>query len=189
MVQNEIFRANEKIDELKTNMGFDQEELEQWTLAEKQKEEDQEVLQKYSKQDEKKIKELTLESDKWIKLTEDKKTELERAITETHSQQIELDKTAEDYKELHRQRQHLVQQWEDTIQSVNRKDELIQTAGEALNAGKVDIQMKQEDLYDTTKRLEDIVQDNKKVETQTEKAVRVLISLRDENERIKKEIK
>lgn len=189
LVQNEIFRANEKIDELKTNMGFDQEELEQWTLAEKQKEEDQEVLEKYSKQDEKKIKDLTLESEKWAKLVEEKKVEYEKEITETQSQQIELEKTAEDFKNVHKERQYLIQQWEDTIEAMNKRDELIQKAGEALNNGKLEIQSKQEELLEQTRRYEDRVQDNKKLETQIEKSTRVLENLRDQNEILKKQIR
>lgn len=189
MVQNEIFRTNEKIDELKTNMGFDQEELEQWTLAEKQKEEDQEIIEQYSKQDEKKIKDINLDSEKWTKLTELKKTEYEKEITETQSVQIELEKTAEDYKALHKERQDLIQQWEDTIEAMNKRDEMIQKAGEALTNGKDDIQRRQEDLYEHTKRFEDRVQDNKKLEQQIDKSGRVLEGLRDQNEKLKKHIK
>ena len=45
-------------------MNFNQEELEQWSLAAKQKEEDNLALEKYRRQDEIKVKELNLEIEK-----------------------------------------------------------------------------------------------------------------------------
>lgn len=49
------------MDEFKTQMRWNQEELEQWALAAKQKEEDNLALQKYTRADESKVKELNLQ--------------------------------------------------------------------------------------------------------------------------------
>lgn len=57
-VQNAIFRGNESMDRFKLQMNWNQEELEQWALAAKQKEEDNLALQKYTRADDAKIKEL-----------------------------------------------------------------------------------------------------------------------------------
>lgn len=57
-VQNGIFGANESMDRFKLQMNWNQEELEQWALAAKQKEEDNLALQKYARADDVKIKEL-----------------------------------------------------------------------------------------------------------------------------------
>lgn len=46
------------MDRFKLQMNWNQEELEQWALAAKQKEEDNLALQKYARADEVKIKEL-----------------------------------------------------------------------------------------------------------------------------------
>jgi hypothetical protein len=46
IVQNNIFRGNERLDQFKMQLNWNQEELEQWTLAAKQKEEDNKALQK-----------------------------------------------------------------------------------------------------------------------------------------------
>jgi hypothetical protein len=56
-----IFKGNEKMDQFKLLMNWNQEEMEQWVLAQKQKEEDNLALEKYRRQDESKIKELTLQ--------------------------------------------------------------------------------------------------------------------------------
>lgn len=48
-VQTAIYRANEKMDEFKMQMNWNQDELEQWAVAAKQKEEDNITLQKYTR--------------------------------------------------------------------------------------------------------------------------------------------
>ena len=58
--QNMIFKANEQMDKFKLKMNWNQEELEQWALATRQKEEDHLTLEKYRRADEQKIKDLTL---------------------------------------------------------------------------------------------------------------------------------
>ena len=57
-------KANERIDQYKLNMNCNEEELERWALAAKQKEEDNLALEKYMRQDEVKIKEHNLEIEK-----------------------------------------------------------------------------------------------------------------------------
>ncbi|CAM9709076.1 unnamed protein product [Choristocarpus tenellus] len=57
-VQNSMFSVNERMDGFKLQMNWNQEELEQWALAAKQKEDDNLALQKYTRADEVKIKAL-----------------------------------------------------------------------------------------------------------------------------------
>ena len=58
--QGLIYKANEQLDEFKLQMNWNQDELEQWSLAAKQKEEDNLALERYKRADEAKIKELTM---------------------------------------------------------------------------------------------------------------------------------
>jgi len=60
-IQNVIYKANETLDEFKMQMNWNQEELEQWAVASRQKEEDNIAMQKYTRADEAKIKELTFQ--------------------------------------------------------------------------------------------------------------------------------
>ncbi|KAL9644004.1 hypothetical protein ABK040_005472 [Willaertia magna] len=188
IVQNELFRANEKLEQIRTNLGFNQEELEQWTLAERQKDDDHLALEKYSKKDEKKIKDLMLENERWARAVEEKRAELQREITETQSIQIELEKTAEDYKTKHIERQDVVNKWESTIQSMNKRDEMIQKAGERFAEGKNNLQLKQEELFEQTKHYEQHVQNNRELNQKIEKSTRIVESLRDIYEKDKKHL-
>jgi len=46
-MQNAIFKGNEKLDQYNMEMTLNREELEQWALAAKQKEEDNQALMRY----------------------------------------------------------------------------------------------------------------------------------------------
>ena len=99
------------MDQFKLEMNWNQEELEQWALAARQKEEDNLTLEKYRRADEAKIKELTLQIEKLTVEVARKAAELEQEVTETQAAQIELDKTAEEFKRLHSERHQLYLQW------------------------------------------------------------------------------
>jgi hypothetical protein len=58
-------------------------------------------MEKYKRADDARIKELTLHIEKLTKRVNRKKVELENEVTETQAAQIQLDKTAEDFRKLH----------------------------------------------------------------------------------------
>ena len=45
-IQSDIFKGNERLDEFKLEMNWQQEQLEQWALAARQKEEDEIALER-----------------------------------------------------------------------------------------------------------------------------------------------
>lgn len=98
VLQNSIYKATEKMDQFKLLMNWNQEEIEQWALAQRQKEEDNAALEKYRHQDAAKIKELQLAMEKSSKAVVRKKEELESEVMETQAAQIQLDKAAEDFR-------------------------------------------------------------------------------------------
>ena len=75
-----------------------QEEIEQWALAQRQKEEDNAALEKYRHQDAAKAKELLMAQEKVSKAVVQKKEDLEAEVMETQAAQIQLDKAAEDFR-------------------------------------------------------------------------------------------
>ena len=87
-VHNETYKANEKLDEFKFQMKWNQEELEKWALAAKQKEDDQLALERYSRADEHKVKELTLMQEHLTREMQTVVTRLEGELTDTRVQTI-----------------------------------------------------------------------------------------------------
>lgn len=123
--KKQLVSAREELEKLKTDLNLNQEELEQWATAATKKEEENLLLQKYTMADELKIKELMLTIEDLTKVSVEKKSLLENEVTETQSNQTELDKLAERFKSRHEERRHLIQQWKDTIESMNNRDQAI----------------------------------------------------------------
>lgn len=69
------------------------------------------------------IEKLTLEVSR-------KQSDLEREITATQTSQIELDKTAEEFKKEHDQRHILFNKWQEVTKTIARRDDDINRIGE-----------------------------------------------------------
>lgn len=124
-LQTQIHKANEEMEKLKLALNWNQEELEQWATAATKKEEDNLALQKYTRADEMKIKELALSIESLTKLSVEKQAQVENETTETQTRQVELDKTAESFKVQHTERRQLVKQWQETVESMRSRDKEI----------------------------------------------------------------
>ncbi|KAI8904597.1 hypothetical protein DFJ77DRAFT_244810 [Powellomyces hirtus] len=126
-IQNNIYRGNERIDGIRADLKLEKSELDEWLRVQSEKEEDNMALLKYTKEDNQKIKELSLGIEKLMQEVNKKKAILSAEVTETQVTQIELDKTTEAFKQLHQERQDLIQQWESTIEGMHKKDQEIVT--------------------------------------------------------------
>ena len=179
-IQSQIYKANEKMDEFKMQMNWNQEELEQWAVAAKQKEEDNIALQKYTRADEIKIKELTLILEQTTRELLNDKVRLENEVTETSAKQMELDRIAQEFKTMHAERQALVTQWQSTIEEMKRRDREISELGERFAKSKLDKVKKETLLAMQKKRLLAQQGDNKDVEARSETLGRVVSKKREE---------
>jgi len=124
-IRTQIKVAEDELEKLRTDFNLNQEELEQWATAATKREEESIALQKYALADELKIEELTLTIEDLTKRLLEKKTLLENEVTETRSNQTELDKMADRFKSRHEERRQFIEQWKDTIESMNSRDEAI----------------------------------------------------------------
>ena len=179
-IQNMIFKANEKMDQFKLEMNWNQEELEQWALATRQKEEDNLTLEKYRRADEAKIKELTLTIEKLTIEVSQKAQELEKEVTETQAAQIELDKTAEEFKRVHQERHKLYLQWTDAVVASRKIEEQIATIGEEYANARVYLQKKKEDYEASNQRLQREKENNKTLEIEIVGEERVIAKTRED---------
>lgn len=165
-IQNAMFAANEKLEQFKLQMNWNQEELLQWSLAAKQKDEDRAALEKYAQQDNIKIKNLTLKMEKATRNVQEMKANLDNEITESQAVQIELDKTAEEYRQLHVQRQELVKQWNDAMDAMMKRDQAIAATGEQIAEVKKHVRERERTLAQEKEYLEAEETNNKQMEVQ-----------------------
>ncbi|CAD8185682.1 unnamed protein product [Paramecium octaurelia] len=183
-VQNSIYRGNERLDKYKIEMNWNQEELEQWVLAARQKEEDSLTMEKYKRGDEAKIKELNLQIEKLTVEVSRRQNELDREITETQTAQIELDKTAEEFRRQHDERHKLFQQWQEVTDNIARRDQAIRDESERYADIKAQIKANQQDLENRKSQLMNEKQENKSVEVQNQQLERTIIQQRQSNKDI-----
>merc|ERR1719163_907839 len=169
-------------------MNWNQEELEQWALAAKQKEEDNLAMEKYTRADEAKIKELTLQLEKITVACHAAKEDLEVEVTETQAKQIELDKTADEFRALHRERQQLVSQWQESLESMKRRDVEIGLAGEKYAEAMQVLNEKQATLQDNVDMLEMQEKDNKELQGKIEMRDRIVAAHREEHSALAKKL-
>lgn len=76
IIQNNIYRGNEKIESIRTELKFEKEELDEWLHVQAEKDDDNLALLKYSKEDDIKIKELSLSIEKLMHQVNKKKAVL-----------------------------------------------------------------------------------------------------------------
>jgi len=113
---------------------------------------------------------------------------LEQEITETQAHQIELDKTAEEFKRHHEERQKLSQQWEESLKTIARREEAINQEAEKYAQIKIEIQKAKNLLNEKKKFLEDRINDNKRKEIDIQTSERVIAAKREENKQIAEHI-
>lgn len=179
-LQKEIQTGQGKMNVFKTQMKWGQEELEQWAIAARQKEEDNEAIEKYAKQDEGRIKDLNLLVEKAAREISGLKESLENEVTDTQATQIQLDKAAEDFKSLHQARQEMVAQWEEKLETVKSRDEAIQKASETFAEKKGDLRRLKGEMDAQAKLLDMEVSNNRELDARIQLADREVTKLRDQ---------
>jgi septal ring factor EnvC (AmiA/AmiB activator) len=106
-------------------------------------------------------------------------------VTDTQARQIELDKTADDFRALHRERRDLVRQWEDSVSAMQRRDEAIARAHEEFAGVKRDLSERQDILAEKVSFLKTEEKNNTEVEMKITAAERALSKKREEQLRLK----
>uniref|UniRef100_A0A8C6F102 Coiled-coil domain-containing protein 39 n=1 Tax=Monodon monoceros TaxID=40151 RepID=A0A8C6F102_MONMO len=188
--ENYIFKTTQKLDSLKCQMNWDQQALEAWLEESAHKDSDALILQKYARQDDNKIRALTLQLERLTVECNQRRKVLDNELAETLSAQLELDKAAQDFRKIHNERQELIQQWENTIEQMQKRDRdidncaLLDTLKATVNRSSSDLEALRKniskvkkDINEETTRLHKIKNHNqivrKKLKQITEKTTSV----------------
>ena len=108
-----------------------------------------------------------------------KANELELEVTETQAAQIELDKTAEEFKRMHNERHQLYLQWQETVENSRKRDEKINETGEHYARAKDLLDKRKGDLDENKKKLSREQENNGKLNNDCIRQERMLTEIRD----------
>eukprot|EP01029_Cantina_marsupialis_P000169 TRINITY_DN10165_c0_g2_i1.p1 TRINITY_DN10165_c0_g2~~TRINITY_DN10165_c0_g2_i1.p1 ORF type:complete len:430 (+),score=165.52 TRINITY_DN10165_c0_g2_i1:179-1468(+) len=178
-IKNSIFSRNEKLDEIKASLEVNQQQLEDWVNAQRQKEEDLAVMEKYKKSDESKLKAAMDELEKNNSTLVELKTTLENEATNSKSKSMEFDKTMQAFVEDHDERQNCLTRWQNTLEQVHKRDDEIRRYGEQYAVDTERIHNTEDQLRDQTIRYEQQEKDNREAEVRIEAFGRDLAAKRD----------
>ncbi|KAM4695071.1 coiled-coil domain-containing protein 39 [Discoglossus pictus] len=162
--ENSIFKATQKLENLKCQLNWDQQALEAWLEESARKDEDSVAIQKYAQKDDGKIKDLSLQIEKMTAEANQRRKILDNELTETITAQIELDKTAEDFRKAHSERQLLIQQWENTIDQMQKRDREIDHCALLLAQIKQEIRDRESVIKEKIEFLKSEIDNNKEYE-------------------------
>jgi len=179
ILQQNIAKANEKMDSYKLNMKNILEELEQWALAARQKEGDKLNIEKYYRHDELKIKDTMLQIEKLTQEVNNCLHNLEREVTETQAAQIEMDKTTVELKNLQGERQDLLDQLIRTQENIKNLSDDLKDECDRYYKNKVELGKNKEELDKNIKIHEDSLKMNKKAEEEIKQREGVLSKTRE----------
>ncbi|KAM9544081.1 coiled-coil domain-containing protein 39 isoform 2-T2 [Guaruba guarouba] len=178
--ENTINKTTKKLENLKQQMNCDEEVLENWIKESNRKDNDTITIQKYAQKDEGKLGALTLQVDKLTMQANQKRKALDNELTETTTAQIELDKTAEDFRRVHQERQEVIRQWENAIQQMQKRDQQIDHCALLIAEIKQEIRKKEMVLKEKTAFLVNETLNNMEYEKKISSAEREATSLRHE---------
>ena len=135
-VQTDMYKGTEKLDQFRSEMKISKAQLEDLLHKQQEKEEDQDVISKYAKEDELKLKEVTMQIEKCNYEVLRLKSNMDAEVTNSQVTQLELNQTTEQFRLTHKEREGLLNQWTGILEKIQKKDKDIQKAEEEL----VDIQ-------------------------------------------------
>ncbi|KAJ1516149.1 Coiled-coil domain-containing protein 39 [Coelomomyces lativittatus] len=168
--QNSIYRVSEKIAKLKTTLKCDTKETEDWLKVQQEKEEDNLILLKYTKEDDQKIRDLAFQIEKLMKQVHQKKAQLSHDLTEAQVSRMEVVRATDEFRKLHDERKELLKQWEQTILSAQNKDKELAKQQEQYQNLRIEVISKRK-LIEEKQNLTDQETEKKK---ETEKNINVL---------------
>nr|XP_014341535.1 PREDICTED: coiled-coil domain-containing protein 39 isoform X2 [Latimeria chalumnae] len=178
--ENNIFRATQKVEELKSQLNWDQQALEAWLEESARKDEDTFTIQKYAQEDDGKIRALSQQLERMTNEANQKRKTLDAKLTETIMVQIELDKIAEDFRRAHSERQELIRQWENTIEQMQKRDQEIDNCALLLAEQKQKIRERDAMIKEKLHFLENEAGNNREYEKKISSTERLATKLRAE---------
>uniref|UniRef100_UPI00398E6C2F coiled-coil domain-containing protein 39 isoform X2 n=1 Tax=Pristiophorus japonicus TaxID=55135 RepID=UPI00398E6C2F len=160
IMENNVYRYTQKIEDLKCQLNWDKQALEAWLEESTKTDEDAITIQKYAQEDEGKIRAITVRMERMTNDANKKRKLLDNEMTETIATQMELDKIAHDFRRAHSERQELISQWQNTIEQMQKRDQEMDKCALLLAEVKQDIRQKEATINEKIQFLKNETENN-----------------------------
>ncbi|PFH37446.1 hypothetical protein BESB_039040 [Besnoitia besnoiti] len=145
-VQAEARAGGAEMDAFKLKMNWNEDELQQWVAAERQKERDRLEVERLQREDEREVKQLNLQVEKLSAETSEKKRELHGRATDAQALQVQLQTTAKHFRTIQQDRLQVIEQWEAALEGMRQRDEAIKAAAARYDVAQEEVRKKLDQL-------------------------------------------
>ncbi|XP_014481215.1 PREDICTED: coiled-coil domain-containing protein 39 [Dinoponera quadriceps] len=183
-VEKELLRVEKKLTETKQMVHFDENSLCKWEETLARKEEDNQLIENYMKQDAQKYKELEQQRQKLGTELETYRQAIVKAVDEAQELELVLDRTAKLYMEALKERRQMINQWTQSVNVLRQRDNDIQNCLKEIETLREIDKEKKKDFEETGQFLQDQIVNNRQLEESIKQSEKELAAIRNKQRKI-----
>ncbi|XP_011163700.2 coiled-coil domain-containing protein 39 [Solenopsis invicta] len=183
-VEKELLRMTKKLVETKQLVQFDEDSLRKWEEMLAQKEEDNQLIEDYMKQDTQKYKELEQKRQKLSIEFETYHQAIIKTVGELQEMEIVLDRTTKLYMEALKERRQMINQWTQSVNILRQRDNDIQNSLKEIETLREIDKEKKNNLEEVEQFLKDQIVNNKQLEELIKHSERELAEVQEKQRKI-----
>ncbi|XP_066261629.1 coiled-coil domain-containing protein 39-like [Euwallacea similis] len=167
--RKKLEKAVIKVDRIKQETGWDIEALKAWEEALKKRDDDNELIQKFSKEDERRFSGLEARRAFLQGEYDSKNLILGKMVCDLHSCDMIIERTGKAIKQQIDERESLIKQWKDSVKMLQQRDAEIETGQERILEADEVLKKQNEHIEEENKMLSNQQRNNHELELEIEK--------------------
>ncbi|KAG7209572.1 hypothetical protein KM043_015649 [Ampulex compressa] len=183
-VEKELLNVTKKVENMKRTIKFDEGDLPKWEEVLNRKEEENQLIEQYMKEDANKYKEMEQKRQKLSIELESYRQATIRTIDEVHEMEIILDRTTGLYTQALKERRQMISQWTQSVAILRQRDNDIQKCLREIDTMREVVREKTKVLQETERFLKDQNEINKQLEGGIKQSEKKLFVLKEEHGKI-----
>ena len=184
-LQAQKLRLSDELAAFQSDMNWSNEQLLQWSLASKQKEEDRQMMAEFGRLDQLKVRELRKKVEEVVGAVEAAKAELERVETESAELLMSSEQLSKEYKAAYDKKMRVIAEWEDSVRRMHAGDERLMRLGEEVVDARREVKGWELRVGEVEQFSAEELRQNKRLMAKIDEAERVNGKVRDEWQRQK----
>ncbi|KYM94482.1 Coiled-coil domain-containing protein 39 [Cyphomyrmex costatus] len=187
-VEKDLIKMMKKLAEAKEMVQFDENSLHKWEEMLARKDEDNQLIEDYMKQDTQKYKELEQKRQKLSMELETYRQTIIKTIGEVREMEIVLDRTAKLYMEVLKERRQMINQWTQSVNILRQRDNDIQNSLRETETLREISKEKKSNLEEVEQFLKDQIVNNKELEQSIKHSEKKLAVVQEKQRKTEKTI-